>query len=42
MMIEQFRIKFPKKKAHAFDQNEEYFFLMEPEDKERPAIESQE
>ncbi len=26
MMIEQFRIKFPKIKAHDLDQDEEYFF----------------
>lgn len=38
MMTKQFRIKFPKKKAHALDQDEEYFFLMEPEDKERKIL----
>jgi len=38
MMIEQFRIKFPKIKAHDLDQDEEYFFLMEPEGKERKIL----
>jgi len=37
-MIEKFRIKFPKIKAHDLDQNEEYFFLMEPEAKERKIL----
>jgi len=37
-MIEKFRIKFPKIKAHDLDQNEEYFFLMEPEGKERKIL----
>lgn len=37
-MIEQFRIMFPKIKEHDLDQNEEYFFLMEPEDKERKIL----
>lgn len=38
MMIEQFRIKFPKIKAHDLEQDEEYFFLMEPDVKERKIL----
>ena len=37
-MIEQFRIKFSKIKAHDLDQDEEYFFLMESEDKGRKIL----
>jgi len=37
-MIERFRIKFPKVKAHDLDQDEEYFFLTEPEGKERKIL----
>ena len=37
-MIEQFRINFPKINAHDLDQDEEYFFLTEPEDKKRKML----
>lgn len=37
-MIDRFRIKFPKIKADDFDQDEEYFFLIESDGKERKIL----
>jgi SAM-dependent methyltransferase len=37
-MSEQFRVKFPKIRGHDFDQDEEYFFLIEPDGKKRKIL----
>ena len=37
-MIERFKIKFPKRKAHNLEQDEEYFFLIELDGKERKIL----
>ena len=33
-MTEKFKIEFPKINAHNYDQDEEYFFLVEPDRRE--------